>query len=228
MPFSEQTLQFLFEVRMRDDRSWFRQNHDLYDAHVIAPTRALIDSLAPSLLELDDQLIIEGRVGRCISRINRDTRFTKNKELYRDVVWISFVREKHASLPELFFEYSPRGLRWGCGWYCPPRETVDTLREMVLAGSELWHRADETLLACPHYALVGDRYKRTRYPGQDERRRLWLDCKDLCIMGCEDGPERLFSPRLAPWLAEQFHLLKPAYELFLQARVLSEGRKSHV
>lgn len=226
MPFSDETLRFLFEVRINDSRVWFHENHDRYEQHVITPVRELIDSLAPMMLSIDPQLTIDGRVGRCISRINRDTRFTKNKELYRDVVWISFVREKHAELPEFFFEFSARGLRWGCGWYCAPKDTVETLREMVLADAPLWREAENAVSEDSCLELFGDRYKRTRHPEADAVKRKWLDMKDFCVMGVSEDIDMLFSPELPDWLGREFLKMKPVYELFLAARLLSKGRQT--
>lgn len=224
MPFTDETLQFLFEVRVNDSRTWFHENHARYDEHVITPVRELIDAIAPTMRAIDPELIIDGRVGRCISRINRDTRFTKNKELYRDVVWISFVREKHVGLPEFFFEFSARGLRWGCGWYSAPPDTVTTLREMVLAGSPIWQAADQSLAGDAYLRLYGPSYKRTRHPDADENARKWLDKKDFCIMGEMEDIDILFSPELPAWLSGEFCKLKFVYELFLAAHQLSKGR----
>ena len=117
MFFSQKTLDFLFENRVHDSRTWFHEHHDVYEQTVLGPARELVDALTPAMHSIDRQLICDGRIGRCISRINRDTRFSKNKELYRDVVWLVFMREKHANYPCFYFELSPRGCNWGCGWY---------------------------------------------------------------------------------------------------------------
>ena len=223
--YSQDTLRFLFENRAMDSRAWFHEHREEYERLVLAPTRELVTALAPAVRAIDPELSVEPKVGRCISHINRDTRFTLNKELYRDVVWIAFCREKYAGYPSLYFEFSPRALRWGCGWHETPKPTVERIRGMALCDSPLWQSAD----ACLHRAygakLEDARYKRTHFPVETEQKRAWLDQRTFCVTGESEALEPLFAENLSDWVGKRLRRIAPVYQLFLQA-TLSADREN--
>ena len=94
MAFTKQAVEFLMENKFHDSKDWFRQHREQYDRLVLDPMRALVAEIAPAMLDIDGRLIAEPKVGRSISRIYRDTRFSKDKSTFRDVVWCVFLREK--------------------------------------------------------------------------------------------------------------------------------------
>ena len=79
MLFSEKTLDFLVENRIRDDRNWYKENKPVFEKYVLAPLQELVEKLTPTMLDIDDQFICQPKIGRAISRIHRDTRFSKDK-----------------------------------------------------------------------------------------------------------------------------------------------------
>ena len=108
------------------------------------PLLALSAALGPAMLEIDSQLVTEPR--RTISRLRRDTRYTKDKSLYRDVIWCVFLRDKkrYSSMPGFVFECSPRMWRYGMGYWQTSPATMDCARELICEGHPAFLRA----LAC--------------------------------------------------------------------------------
>ena len=106
MGFTRQTLEFLSENRRQNHKMWFEAHKADYQTEVVAPLAALTRELAPELHAIDNELICIPAVGKSISRIYRDTRFSKDKSLYRDVMWCVFMRDKklYHGLPGYFFE----------------------------------------------------------------------------------------------------------------------------
>ena len=106
MPFSQKSLDFLFENRLHDSKEWFLEHKNEYETLVKAPLVELSAALGPVMLELDPQLTTDPAVGKTISRIRRDTRFTHDKSLYRDNMWIVYKRGKMygREVPGLYFE----------------------------------------------------------------------------------------------------------------------------
>ncbi|MCI8934539.1 MAG: DUF2461 domain-containing protein [Clostridiaceae bacterium] len=94
MAFTKQAVEFLMENKFHDSKDWFRQHREQYDRLVLDPMRALVAEIAPAMLDIDGRLIAEPKVGRSISRIYRDTRFSKDKSTFRDVVWCVFCGKK--------------------------------------------------------------------------------------------------------------------------------------
>ena len=86
MPITEKTLDFLSENRQRNDRNRFHENKSAYMNDVLVPLIELVNELAPIMLEIDPCFETSPKAGKTISRIYRDTRFSRDKSLYRDTM----------------------------------------------------------------------------------------------------------------------------------------------
>lgn len=221
MAFSEKTIDFLFENRVMDSKLWFEEHRGDYENLVLEPLRDLVRDLTPTMLEIDGLLCCEPKVGKCISRIFRDTRFSRDKHFFRDVMWVSFCRRRQLwrGLPSFFFELSPRGLAWGCGYYQAAPELMEALREMILAQDADFLAAEKMLSARPDFVLESERYKRSKHPTAPEELRRWLDLKNVCIIKCSDDLSMLEDENLASLLGADFRSMKPLYDLLIKAEL---------
>lgn len=219
MPFSDDTLSFLFENRVADSKAWFLEHRADYERLVLEPLRRLVVDLMPTMLEIDPQFVCEPKVGRSISRIYRDTRFSSDKSIFRDVMWCSFVRPKSTmrGRPGYYFELSPSGFNYGCGWYKTPPETMDVIRDMVRNDDKLFLRAERSFKRAKVYELEDTRYKRTRNPDAPEEKRLWLDQRSISLLAHSEDFDMLFSDGLHEKLAADFLAVRPFYEFLLEA-----------
>ncbi len=227
MAFSEKTFEFLFANRVENSRDYFHSHRDDYENYVIEPMRSLVSDLAPSMLDIDQEFIVEPKVGRCISRINRDTRFSKDKGLYRDNIWFLFTREKklYDGYPCFWADFGQDGFSFGCGYYKSSSATNSQVRDLILKKDKLWTDADKTLLSQDTFTLYDERYKKTVYPDADERQRAWLDLKNYGVIAYSDDYGLVFSDKLSAFLSERFALISPVYRLFAKAeenRIASE------
>ncbi|MCI8442592.1 MAG: DUF2461 domain-containing protein [Provencibacterium sp.] len=137
MPFSQATLDFLFENRLQNSQQWFHEHKKEYQQLVVAPLKELVVRLTPVMLEIDPQLTAEPKIDRTISRIWRDTRYSHDKSFYRDNMWIIFRRGKmHGTgMPGLYFKITQSGFDYGCGFYHASPAYMQRLREAILAGA---------------------------------------------------------------------------------------------
>ena len=215
MTITPEALDFLVENRMRNDRPWFNEHKLRYKALVEAPLLALSEAVIPTLAEIDPLMVLEPR--RTLSRIWRDTRFAKDKTLFRDVCWLAFKRGKGMVAPAFFFELTPAGYRWGCGYYDTPPRVAEQLRAWIVADDIRWLAAHAALTSIPGCTLIGERYKRPKFTDQPEEKLLWLNQRSF-VAGCEHLPvEDLFSPGLADELKAGFAALAPIYHFILAA-----------
>ena len=139
MPVTPGFFDFLVENRLHDSKAWFEEHRKEYQRLVLEPLRGLVTEMTPVMLELDPQLVVQPAVGKTISRIFRDTRFSRDKSAFREHLWISFSRakaERFQPVPELWFDLAPDGYSYGCGWYCPGTQLMETLRRLVLEGDK--------------------------------------------------------------------------------------------
>lgn len=227
MPFSEATLDFMALNRVMNSREWFHEHRDEYLSLVVEPIAELVEDMAPEMWRIDPSLIIIPKVGKSISRIWRDTRRGPELPIYRDVMWITLLRAKYEGYPSFWFEFSPRCLRWGCGWYQTDPAIMDCIRGMILSHDPDWRAALAAFEAQKVFRLDDERYKRSRHPDAPENERAWLDQKSLCLTHEETKLDRLYSDKLAAALTRDFRRIAPVYEFFLKAVGLAR-LKDHV
>ncbi|MDR1806258.1 MAG: DUF2461 domain-containing protein [Clostridium sp.] len=111
----------LAENRLRDSRDYYEEHKAQINAQVIEPMRQLAQTAGELMLEHDP--LVQVMPTRMVSRVRRDTRFTKDKSLYRDHVWLTVGRGKKEwpLHPCFWFEVYPGGYGAGVGyWYQPP------------------------------------------------------------------------------------------------------------
>lgn len=214
MPITPKTLDFLIENRLRDNREWFQEHKKEYKELVLAPMMELVQKMGPAMLEIDSQMVVDPKVDRTISRVYRDTRFSKDKSLYREVMWVVFGkdRKEYPLSPGFVLEFSPDGFRYGCGWYQTAPKLMQALREMILAGDRSFVAAKKAFDSQKVFEIIGDSYKRSRHPDQPEELRSWLDRKSICLMHNSKDFDLLFSDRLGETVMEAFKTIQPVYE----------------
>jgi uncharacterized protein (TIGR02453 family) len=211
MPLSIETLNFLSENQRQNSRAWFAEHQTEYIQYVLAPLQELVIKLAPAMLSIDPLLIAEPRVDRSISRIYRDTRFSRDKSLYRDVMWLVFIRDKklYHGLPAYYFEISPGGCRYGMGYYQADAASMTSLRHLIINRSKHFNKAWRCYQKQSIFKIEGDDYKRSKYPDQPKNLRAWLDKKSLHFTCHSADFNLLFSAQLADRLIEDFLLIQP-------------------
>lgn len=215
MAFTKRSLEFLFENRLNDSREWYNEHKDEYKQLITEPFAALLTELAPMFDEIDPKLVCDRRR---ISRVYRDTRFSKDKTLFRDHIWATISRPKQNTEPPCFyFDISQRGFEYGCGYYCADKNSIEALRELVKSGSKEYKAAEKALRAQSVFTMGGDMYKREHFPDEPEDKRNWLNRKNVFFF-CESKDfDLLFSDDLADRLKQDFQLLAPVYKLLIKA-----------
>ncbi len=219
--FTTKTLEFLIENRLHNSKTWFEEHKPDFQNLVVAPLAELVVRLAPALLEIDPELVAIPKVGKCISRVYRDTRFSRDKTLYRDVMWAVFMRDKkrYGGLPGFFFEIAPCGFRYGCGYYQAGGDSMQRIRELILAGDKDFQAAFAAYEGQDRFTLEGELYKTSRHPGSPEALRNWLDRKNICFVHSSTDATLLYAENLPETLATHFALLAPIYRFLAKAEL---------
>lgn len=202
-----------------NSKEWFSEHKEEYNKYVLQPLAELASALAPTLSEIDGQIVTEPKVDKTISRIYRDLRFSKDKLLYREEMWLSIKRDKKEfpGYPEFFFVVSPYNFLYGCGYYSVSAETMNTIRKMILENDPMFQKAIEAYESQNEMNLEGDSFRKSRYPEQPERIRNWLDRKNIYFAHSSSDFSVLFSEQLAPLLINSFKIMAPVYKFFLYA-----------
>lgn len=91
------SLNFLTELKNNNSREWFEQNQILYQTYkdnIIEFTEKLLSELSKADLSISNANLIPKK---CLTRVNRDLRFSKDKTPYKNYVLIVF--NKNAPQP---------------------------------------------------------------------------------------------------------------------------------
>ena len=125
------TLSFLADLKKNNTRDWFAANRKRYEfarAEFIALVDALIAEIAhfePHILELDP--------ADCIFRINRDTRFAKDKSPYKPNLGAFITdRGRKVSRAGYYVHLEPGECMVAGGLYMPPAPEMKAVRRAIL------------------------------------------------------------------------------------------------
>lgn len=127
--FDPEAFRFLFEIGFNNNTEWFGLNRDRYKKFVQQPMRQLAAELMPTALEIDPNF--NTSLNATVSRIRRDTRFTRDKSPYRNHVWIGY-RYPKTRISEgctLWFEITPQGYDYGAGFYSADSAMMERYRK---------------------------------------------------------------------------------------------------
>ena len=154
------TLAFLAGLKKNNTREWFAENRKSYEAaraEFIALVDALIAEIAhfePHVLELDPS--------DCIFRINRDTRFSKNKSPYKPNLGAFITdRGRKVSRAGYYIHLEPGECMVAGGLYMPPAPEIKAVRRVLMddAASLRKITGKKDFVAAFGKELPGDRVK---------------------------------------------------------------------
>lgn len=213
--FTDDTVQFLMDLKFHNNTDFFHEQHDRYVETVQTPFYEMIDELAPDMRRIDP--LMEIRPYKCLSRIHRDTRFSRDKSPYRDHHWFLFRRAGEPREKSLFyyFEFGPDRLDWGMGIWGENRELMDLFRKRMRANPDgILSLISDMDLAERRLFLGGTSFKRMDIPAEIPRGlQRWYTSRDLYIGKYEPARKWAFSDRVLKEVRKDFKTLAPLYQL---------------
>ncbi len=220
--FSPDAFDFLAMVRISDSKAWYDAHKEEYRLLLLEPFKCLVSALEDTAHQLDGQFVTIPAVGKTISRLRRDTRFTNDKSLYRDTMWFTFKRrDTLEDKPMFYFEMSPVHYGYGMGFYAAKPAGMQTLRTGILGRPDAFMKTIGFLNGRTGFKLNGDQYRRDRYPDAPEALKTWLNRKNLYVARQGQDIERLYSPDIAEEIEKGFLRMKPLYD-FITSSFSSE------
>ena len=126
-----ETLTFIKDVAEHNDREWFALNKDRYDESR-ADVLDFIDELIPLLASTDPSFSIDTPAKKCLMRIYRDVRFSKNKDPYKNNYGISFnAKSNGIPNPDYYLHIQPGKSFFGVGFWMPEAPILKKIREEI-------------------------------------------------------------------------------------------------
>ncbi|MCB9390735.1 MAG: DUF2461 domain-containing protein [Acidimicrobiia bacterium] len=215
--FSDDTLDFLADLTIHNDKEWFEANRDRYRDVVLAPAVDFVVAVGEGLQQRIPDIRFDTRTNGSgsLMRIHRDTRFSKDKSPYKTSVsgmWWQGDGKK-MNRPGFGFQLEESGLRLMGGMFGFDKPQLAAYRravDNVTTGGELQQLVDR-VEASPGWEVVGEHYKRIPpgYDAQHSRQRL-LRFNSLYAHPTEPvDPEVICSPELLPTVLDVFDQAAP-------------------
>ena len=213
--FTDETIRFFLDLKFHNTTSFFHENHERYVEQVQHIFYEMIDNLAPEMLKIDPGMEI--RPHKCLSRIHRDTRFTRDKSPYRDHLWFLFRHEGEPREKSLFyyFEFGPDRLGWGMGFWDENREALDLFRKRMRANPDGTQALlDDLGMDRRKLMLDGTIHRKMQVPPEiPDRLKRWYLAKDMYIGKIMPEYRMIYSERILKEVRKDFETLAPLYRL---------------
>lgn len=177
--FTPQLFAFLEDLAAHNDRAWFKANQGRYEEHVREPALDFITDFAKPLAGISKHFVADSRtVGGSLFRIQRDTRFSKEKTPYKENTGMHFrhAMAKDVHAPGFYLNIQPGECYMGVGIWRPETRVAYAIRERIDADPSGWKKATRGKRFTEVFTVGGDSL--TRPPkGYDEDHELIEDLK---------------------------------------------------
>lgn len=206
--------------RFENSKAFYEEHkQELKDGFTV-PLRQIAMALGGKVVELDDMIVTDPV--RMVSRIRRDNRYTKDKSLYRDHLWVMFMRNKHEwfNYPCMWFEVDQDCWGYGVGTYYVDAQFLELYRKA------LRERPQEFLKAVKRVENTGaaclNTYYKKRKPGDPiPEIEPYYDIKSLGYMAVRTDFKTLQSEKVIEEVGKAFDEYS---ELFLFLKSVADER----
>jgi uncharacterized protein (TIGR02453 family) len=174
--FGPEAFRFLRELGRNNNREWFQANKSRYETAIQEPAVRFIERMGPRLSKFAPQIVADARpFGGSLSRIYRDTRFSKDKSPYKTHVGIHFAHSDGGTggrnRPGFFFHLAPGDSMVASGIWHPVPSDLGGIRDAIVAKPSEWGRVLGRKLE-----IGGESYVRVP-PGYDPKFRYANDLR---------------------------------------------------
>ncbi|MFQ5967789.1 MAG: DUF2461 domain-containing protein [Acidimicrobiia bacterium] len=158
--FTSDVFEFLEDLTNNNDRDWFNANKDRFIEKVREPSLDFITDYARPLKAISPHFVADSRtVGGSLFRIQRDTRFSKDKTPYKTHVGIHFrhfATREDVHAPGYYLHIEPGESFAGLGLWRPATADAYAIRHKIADESTRWKRAVGSKRFTDIYTLEGD------------------------------------------------------------------------
>ena len=208
--FTPETMDFLWGIRMNNNRDWFTQHKGDYVRTLYEPMKELGQAVFQPFLERPGNLLK-------VSRIYRDARMHPPTP-YKESLWLCIRRDVDwwAENPCLYFELNPEGANYGFFYWKPRTSMLEDFRRNISAKPDDFLKLISDTEAAVGQPVTAECYKRPK-PTDNPALIPYFAWKGQ--IGCtrETAPgDRLFGSQLEEEVSSFFEALTPLYEYFNQ------------
>ena len=209
--YSPETVDFLWGIRLNNNREWFLEHKKDYVKYLYEPTKALGAELFQPFLEKSSELLK-------VSRIYRDARM-HHPLPYKESLWICIRQDVEwwAENPCLYFEINPDRVHYGFFYWRVRPAVMEKLRQDMAANPDKFLKMVKKAEKDTGLKLTAEElYKRPK-PTENKKLEPYFAWKGQ--IGCvaqEEFSQETFGPELGQRVKSLFARLMPLYRYFCQ------------
>lgn len=200
----------LGQNKFNNSKEFYEANKAQINRLAIYPMRQIAQIIAEDMIKIDDKMNLIPT--KMVSRIRRDTRFTRDKTLYRENIWIRFMRPKAdwPVYPCFWFEIQPQGYFYGVSCFNA------NPRYMAFYRKALFERTDSFLYAVKKAEAAGaefyaDYYKREKKADVPDNLQKYFNVKSMYFMAKNTDLSALESGGIITELKAAYAGFTPMY-----------------
>jgi len=216
--FSPATIDFMWNLRLNNNKPWFEAHKDEFIREFQTPMKALGREVFERVVAKNDRGFIHK-----VSRIYKDARRIRDGEPYRANLWFSIEKPvpenaEWTGTPVFWFELCPDDWSYGMGYYAAKAETMTNFRAMVDENPKKFEKLISPLEKQDEFILEGDEYKRRKEPQAkiSEKATEWYNKKSFSLIHKQKNGKELYSADLADRLVKGYEFLMPFYDYFIE------------
>lgn len=211
--FPPETQTFLRNLSKHNAKPWFDEHRADYERFYLEPAVAFVSAIGPKLKKLAPAIQFEPRVNGSIMRINRDTRFSKDKSPYKTHLdmWFWQGKEKGWDMPGYFLRIEADKVTAGAGMHHFQGEHLEAYRRAVIddkRGKALV-AVVKTIEASGHEVFGQSRKTVPRGFDADHPRADLLKHEGLWSAVTGPAPRQLSTPKFVDYCVDHFKALTP-------------------
>lgn len=206
--FSPETFDFLWGIRLNNNKEWFAEHKKDYVDRLYEPMKALGQAAFRPFLDRPGNLLK-------VSRIYRDARRLHGQGPYKDHLWFC-VRtgdQDWTGRPTFYFEIAPDYYSYGMGFWAASAALMTRYRQQIDRDPRPLEKLVRAFNRQEVFQLNGPDYVRSK--GQvSDLLRPWYQKKSLTLSHEVPLDESLYSPDFASRVTEDLKTLLPFYRYF--------------
>ena len=203
--------------KFNDSRDFYESVKEDIKRMSIVPMRQLCADMADELYRIDQKMNLIPT--KMVSRVRRDTRYSKNKQMYRSNIWCMFMRDKHQweNVPCMWFEFFPDGYSFGVAMFRFDATALGAFRKKLIEKPDQFRRALTSVEITGAQPFV-ESFKRDK-PDIDkvpDDLRVFYNAKDFGFIFNSGDMNKLIDGSIIEELTYAVRAFEPMYKFLVE------------
>ncbi len=158
--FTNEYINFFLDLEKNNKKEWFHEHKKRYEKHVRKPMIQFVEDLILEMQKHDPE--INPIPSKCLGRINRDIRFSKDKTPYNLHLFAHITKgTKDEPIPGIAIRFGGRDSGIMTGFYQPSKAKLIDIRNKISENLELFQNLKTAKSFVSYFGTIqGTSYKR--------------------------------------------------------------------